>query len=127
MTSPQPRPNLAPTAGATHQNDLAPGAPLLRRGRGRRGDLNTTTNNPTTSPQGRGQTKAPQLPGHAPGWKWRKRHAGQTERPWPTDLAPHVNGLCELGWHTDCPQQPLLTTASAGQCSCPCHQLEAAR
>ena len=30
-------------------------------------------------------------------------------------------GLCESGWHTDCAQLPLTATASAGQCSCPCH------
>lgn len=71
---------------------------------------------------------AAQLPGHAPGWKWRKEHAGQVERPWAwsqinggEDVPAHVGGLCESGWHIDCPQAPLQQPAGAGQCSCPCH------
>lgn len=73
----------------------------------------------------------PQQPGHAAGWKWRQDSAGRVERPWAwseinggEDLPPHVNGICELGWHTDCPQAPLTSPAGAGQCSCPCHQRE---
>lgn len=66
-------------------------------------------------------TMSPQLPGHAPGWKWRSSSAGQIERPW--DLDPHVSGICERGWHTDCPQAPLNAAAGCGQCACPCHQL----
>ena len=67
----------------------------------------------------------PQRPDHPLGGKWRTR----SERPWGwseinggEDLPAHVSGLCESGWHTDCAQLPLTATASAGQCSCPCHQ-----
>lgn len=54
-TSPRPRPDLAPTSGATSPGDLAPRPPLLRRGAKSRGELDTPTNNHTTSPQGRSQ------------------------------------------------------------------------
>ncbi len=69
----------------------------------------------------------PQQTGHAPGWKWRMDTAGRIERPWAwsqinggPDLPAHVNGLCEQGWHTDCPQAPLLVAVD-GCCTCPCH------
>jgi hypothetical protein len=52
-TSPRPRPDLAPTSGATSPGDLAPRPPLLRRGAKSRGELDTPTNHHTTSPQGR--------------------------------------------------------------------------
>jgi hypothetical protein len=54
-TSPRPRPDLAPTSGATSPGDLAPRPPLLRRGAKSRGELDTPTNHHTTSPQGRSQ------------------------------------------------------------------------
>ena len=69
--------------------------------------------------------------GHAPGWSWRKHAAGATERPWAwsqingtPDLPPHIGGLCESGWHGDCPQAPLLVVVD-GCCACPCHRGEA--
>lgn len=59
-TSPRPRPDLAPTSGATSPGDLAPRPPLLRRGAKSRGELDTPQTNHTTSPQGRSH-------GHTPG------------------------------------------------------------
>lgn len=66
MTSPRPRPHLAPTAGATSPGDLAPRPPLLRRGAKSRGDLTTNTNTTPTSPQGRSQTITAHCPTHGP-------------------------------------------------------------
>ncbi len=70
----------------------------------------------------------PQLKGHAPGWGSRMDLAGQEEQPWAwsrvnggEDLPAGLGGLCEKGWHNDCPQAPLIV-AVAGCCSCPCHQ-----
>ncbi|WP_169701912.1 hypothetical protein [Janibacter terrae] len=65
-------------------------------------------------------TQAPLLPGHAPGWSSRKGTAGAVEQPWDADLPARVYGLCESGWHHDCPQAPLLV-AVPGCCACPCH------
>lgn len=57
---------------------------------------------------------------HAPGWKWRQDTAGRLERPWPADLPAHVSGLCQSGWHADCPQAPLIVAVD-GCCACSCH------
>lgn len=65
-------------------------------------------------------------PGHAPGWSWRREHAGQLARPWPVDLPSRVSGLCEKGWHGDCPQAPLPDAGPFGECSCSCHRLQPA-
>lgn len=67
---------------------------------------------------------------HAPGWRWRKDLAGRVRRPWAWsqinghghDLPQHIGGLCEKGWHHDCPQAPGPHDGEPGTCSCPCHQ-----
>jgi hypothetical protein len=59
--------------------------------------------------------------GNAPGWSWRRSSAGRVDQPWPDGLPAHVGGLCQHGWHHNCPQAP-LTLAGPGQCACPCHQ-----
>lgn len=66
-------------------------------------------------------TITPQRTDHAPGWKWRQESAGAVDVPWQIDLPAHVNGLCESGWHTDCPQAPLADPTGNGQCACLCH------
>lgn len=58
---------------------------------------------------------------HAPGWSWRKDFAGNIAQPWPSDHPAQVGGLCESGWHGDCPQAPLTAAVRSGQCACPCH------
>lgn len=63
---------------------------------------------------------APQQPGHAPGWKWRKDFAGRLATPW--GIPAHLGGICELGWHGDCPQAPNPPAGGFGTCSCECHQ-----
>ena len=67
--------------------------------------------------------------GHALGWSWRKQTAGRVARPWAwseinggQDVPAHTNGLCEQGWHHDCPQAPFPPAGAAGTCSCACHQ-----
>ena len=70
---------------------------------------------------------APQRSGHAPGWKFRKDFAGRVSQPWGrTGLPQHVGGICQEGWHTDCPQKPGPAAGEPGTCGCPCHQAEAA-
>lgn len=59
-------------------------------------------------------------PGHAPGWRWRKPYAGQMPHAW-GDLPQRVGGLCEKGWHSDCPQSPGVEPGEPGTCGCPCH------
>lgn len=59
---------------------------------------------------------------HAPGWSWRKPNAGQVRNPWAFDMPAHLGGLCEKGFHDDCPQAPRPTLGETGTCSCGCHQ-----
>lgn len=51
-----------------------------------------------------GGTEGPGVPGPHTSW-----------------VPPFVGGLCESGWHGDCPQAPLDQPATSCQCSCPCH------
>lgn len=85
---------------------------------------------------------------HAPGWSWRKRDSHDpnlplreerpygwvrgddafVDEPFPNAgqycgwVPAFINGLCESGWHGDCPQAPLDQPATSCQCACPCHQ-----
>lgn len=82
----------------------------------------------------------PQQPGHAPGWSGRRDDAGRIDHPWigmrgctihvqDVDPFPFVGGVCQDGWHTDCPQAPFVTGHQPEQCDgrhptrclCPCH------
>lgn len=65
---------------------------------------------------------------HAPGWDYRKPSAGRTARPWAwsqinghPDLPQHIDGLCQSGFHGDCPQAPGPAPGEPGTCGCPCH------
>jgi hypothetical protein len=118
-TSSQPRPKTGDdlTQGWSSGRPLPPGTTTTVASTD---DHHETTR--SSQPNGTTTTTTPQLPGHAPGWKWRKDVAGSLTHPWAFDLPAHAGGLCELGWHTDCPQRLLTTEAGAGQCSCPCHQ-----
>lgn len=89
-------------AGATHRGPCA--------------TCNATGSLPTTMRV----VVAEQRPGHAPGWHARRDTAGQVDRPW-GDRPAALGGLCEAGWHTDCPQAP-VDVAGPGRCLCPCHQ-----
>lgn len=64
-------------------------------------------------------TMAPQRPGHAPGWSWRKGAVGMIAQPW--KIPAHLGGICESGWHLDCPQAPLPALGGHGTCLCECH------
>lgn len=79
---------------------------------------------------------------HAPGWSWRRRDPEDSTQPQREErplgwvrygdgpdagevcglVEPRANGLCESGWHSDCPQAPLECPAGWSQCACPCHQ-----